>query len=78
MSEPQPSPDKANGERCQRCGVLYRVVYRVPDDVWLLVGPKAGEDGLLCLACVAEAAEQAGIPLFWEAAVGRYPTESEE
>ena len=74
---PEP-PYPHDGEYGQRCGRVYDNVYRVPDDVWAKIAPspvdgwKAG--GLLCPPCAERRAHEAGINLWWEAAVDDFPT----
>jgi hypothetical protein len=65
-------------ETCQDCGSPYEEVYRVPDEVWRQISPKASEGdglgGLLCLHCAEVRAWQKGITLYWEAAIGNFPS----
>lgn len=62
------------GERCQECGELYDAVYRVPDRIWWVITGRDDGGGLLCPACCDRMARDAGLILYWEAAVGEYPS----
>jgi hypothetical protein len=56
--------DPDGGERCQRCGRLYRTVYHAPDLLWKRVTGKTG-NGLYCPHCFDSMAREQGIELFW-------------
>jgi len=73
----KPKGERVCGEQCQRCGVRYDTIYRVPPAVWHRILPAAGEAGLLCLPCCEELARKAGLVLHWDAAVGQFPYSSE-
>lgn len=63
-----------DGEECQRCGLAYTVVYRLPDELWEKV--TGGQYTLLCPTCCDHLAREKGIYLHWEAQAGVYPTDS--
>lgn len=61
-------------EKCDCCRFPYESVYRVPDAVWAKIALRADGSGLLCMDCCDGLARNLGIDLYWEAAVGEYPT----
>lgn len=63
----------AAGETCGFCGSTYDAVYRVPDDVWERIRADAT---LLCPECADSQARDAGIALYWSAAVDNYPEDA--
>jgi len=60
-------------EKCQNCGRSYRTVYRIPDELWRAITGRS--DGLLCPRCLDDKARTAGYGLYWEATVGKFPTD---
>jgi hypothetical protein len=66
--------DRDAGEKCQSCGVLYREVYKLPDDIWAAISPKPDVPGagLLCFPCADDRARRRGIELFWIGSIGDY------
>lgn len=67
------------GELCHDCGRRYRVVYRVPNEVWAAIAPGKASlgaypehmlGGLLCVDCADERARERGIYLYFEASAG--------
>ena len=65
---------KLEGEKCDKCGKRYLTVYRVPDSVWENVHPHSPA-GLLCPECCDEVVRGLGSILYWEAELGRFPTD---
>ena len=65
-------------EKCDNCHRLYETVYRVPDLVWEAVSKKKDGAGMLCIQCCDAIAREKGAGLWWEARIGRYPTEVPE
>lgn len=47
------------GESCDMCGRCYRFFYLVTDELWLAVN--GTESGALCLECLIEKANRAGV-----------------
>lgn len=66
--------EKHEGEKCDRCGKGYSIVYQVSDQVWQnlhMMSPA----GFLCPTCCDEVAINLGSVLYWEAEPGQFPTE---
>ena len=64
-------------EVCQNCEGYYDTVFRVPTGVWEKLTGHADGGGLLCPACCDLLARRAGLELYWEATVGKYPVAAE-
>jgi len=69
LKDPAPAYTPEDGERCQRCGTQYLLVYRAPDNIWDKVG---GGKNLLCISCLDTLARLAGVSLYWEAFPGGF------
>lgn len=57
------------GERCHNCGLIYKVCWKAPDDIWgIIMGGESGESsgGLLCPMCFDALCAANGISLFWD------------
>ena len=63
------------GEYCDCCGEFYTEVYRVPEEVWEQL-QKIHQCETMCLSCCKSIALRLGLGLYWEAAVGKFPTEA--
>ena len=61
-------------EVCQQCSTHYSTIYRVSDEIWVQIAKRNDGGGLLCPVCADARASELGIQLYWEAAIGRYPT----
>ena len=48
-------------ESCNRCGICYRLPYRMKDEVWVRV--VGHEGGLLCFDCFIRTAEEKGVEI---------------
>ena len=57
------------GEQCDVCGRYYRLLYKVPNDVWSFISPTGKKEGYLCPGCADFRARKAGIELLFEAYV---------
>ena len=65
-----------NGDKCDDCGRIYKVIYRVPNSIWTKIAPTPetlGEyiehqfGGILCPDCATQRALSIGITLHFEA-----------
>lgn len=62
-------------EICARCGGPVRLVYHVPDELWMrYCGFPNPPWGVLCPGCFADLAEESGTWMAWECAEGNYPS----
>lgn len=68
----------SDSEKCASCGRGYRIIYRVPDDIWARIAPDKDSlgdhpehqgGGLLCPLCADERARELGIRLVFDADV---------
>ena len=64
------------GDKCDDCGHIYKLIYRVPNNIWAKIAPKPktlGEytehyfGGILCPECAARKALDIGITLHFVA-----------
>ncbi len=65
-------------EHCHKCGRGYSTVWQTTDKVWEFVTNINNASGLLCMDCFDKEAERIGIALYWECAIGKFPTKLHE